>query len=565
MKSKFKDTEIGMIPDEWEVVKLGSLGLLRNGVNFNRKDFGTGYPIINVKNLYSGRYATIDDLDEIMEGTIKNIEGYTLEKGDLLFARSSLMHSGAGQVSMVNSLPHKFTLFSGFIIRFRINSENIYHDFLNYLLRSPRYREYLTRIALGTTITNLTQDILSDIPIILPEIKEQERIVNLLNSLDSKIELNHQMNKTLEAIDQAIFKHWFVDFEFPCLPDGAGKPYDRVDLVKLCTYKAVGGIPSPQQDKYFIYVILCDDSSFYIGITDDIHRRWYEHCTGMGSKWTKSHNPVKIIHYEEYTSKNEAAKREKWLKTGFGRKWLKREYAKYLKLQAGSPAPKCKLRQAGEMVFNEELGKEIPEGWEVKTIGDVVTVKGGTTPSTKKQEYWDNGSIHWCTPKDLSNLGSPVLLYTERKITNKGLATISSGLLPTGTVLLSSRAPIGYLAISEVPVSINQGFIAILCDKEVSNYYILNWVKFNLGIIKNMAGGSTFQEINKANFRIIKILVPSQDIMRDYNTLLNKMHEGIVLNEKQSRKLVEIRDTLLPKLMSGKIRVLNNQKIKEAV
>jgi type I restriction enzyme S subunit len=121
------------------------------------------------------------------------------------------------------------------------------------------------------------------------------------------------------------------------------------------------------------------------------------------------------------------------------------------------------------------------------------------------------------------------------------------------------------LAISEVPVSINQGFIAILCDKEVSNYYILNWVKFNLGIIKNMAGGSTFQEINKANFRIIKILVPSQDLMRDYNTLLNKMHEGIALNEKQSRKLVEIIDAILPKLMSGKIRVLNNQKIKEAV
>ena len=127
--------------------------------------------------------------------------------------------------------------------------------------------------------------------------------------------------------------------------------------------------------------------------------------------------------------------------------------------------------------------------------------------------------------------------------------------MPTGTVLLSSRAPIGYLAISEVPVSINQGFIAILCDKVASNYYMLNWVKFNLGIIKNMAGGSTFQEINKANFRIIKILVPSQDIMRDYNTLLNKMHEGIALNEKQSRKLVEIRDAILPKLMSGKIRV----------
>lgn len=221
-EANFKVTEIGLIPDEWDIFKLGSLGELRNGVNFNRNDFGEGYPVINVKNLYSGRYATIINLNEIKEGTIKNIQDYKLENGDLLFARSSVKASGAGQVAMVNKLPKKDTLFSGFIIRFRNSSKNLNPAFLNYQLRSPVFRNYLTTIATGTTITNLTQPIISNIPVILPTIEEQGLIVNFISSLDDKIELNHQMNKTLEKITQLIFQHWFVHFEFP---NKEGLPY----------------------------------------------------------------------------------------------------------------------------------------------------------------------------------------------------------------------------------------------------------------------------------------------------------------------------------------------------
>ena len=100
-----------------------------------------------------------------------------------------------------------------------------------------------------------------------------------------------------------------------------------------------------------------------------------------------------------------------------------------------------------------ELG-HIPEGWDVKALGEVTDVVGGTTPSTKVTEYWEGGTHWWATPKDLSSLSSHVLLDTDRKITDAGLAKVGSGLLPPGTVLLSSRAPIGYLAISEEPVAI---------------------------------------------------------------------------------------------------------------
>ena len=92
-----------------------------------------------------------------------------------------------------------------------------------------------------------------------------------------------------------------------------------------------------------------------------------------------------------------------------------------------------------------------------------MSVRGGGTPSTKVEEYW-GGTHCWLTPKDLSGVKDPILLSTDRKVTDKGLEKISSGLLPVGTILLSSRAPVGYLVISSVPTAINQGFIAMVCD-----------------------------------------------------------------------------------------------------
>ena len=110
---------------------------------------------------------------------------------------------------------------------------------------------------------------------------------------------------------------------------------------------------------------------------------------------------------------------------------------------------------------------QIPEGWEVSEIGAEVEAVGGGTPSTKEPDYWNGGEHHWATPKDLSKSSSPALLETDRRITDAGVQRISSGLLPVGTVLLSSRAPIGYLAITEVPTAVNQGFIAMICRKRL--------------------------------------------------------------------------------------------------
>jgi len=206
--------------------------------------------------------------------------------------------------------------------------------------------------------------------------------------------------------------------------------------------------------------------------------------------------------------------------------------------------------------FEDSPLGEIPLEWKVSCINDVVRVVGGGTPSTQNMSYWEGGQISWVTPKDLARLSVPALLATERRITPSGLQQISSGLLPVGTVLLSSRAPIGYLAIAEIPVAINQGFIAMICDKGLSNHYVLHWANANMDAIMARANGTTFQEISKASFRPMLVVVPPQPVLATFTEIVEDLHRQLVMNVKESQTLATIRDSLLPKLLSGELRVV---------
>jgi type I restriction enzyme S subunit len=180
---------------------------------------------------------------------------------------------------------------------------------------------------------------------------------------------------------------------------------------------------------------------------------------------------------------------------------------------------------------------------------------GGTTPSTKEPAYWEGGTHAWATPKDLSALSVPVLLDTERRITDAGLSHVGSGLLPKGTVLLSSRAPIGYLAVAEIPVAINQGFIAMTPKAGTSNIFLLLWASVAHEEIVSRANGSTFLEISKANFRPIPVVTPPAQAMLAFEKLARPLHERIVECARESRTLAALRDALLPRLISGELRL----------
>jgi type I restriction enzyme, S subunit len=213
---------------------------------------------------------------------------------------------------------------------------------------------------------------------------------------------------------------------------------------------------------------------------------------------------------------------------------------------------------------DSELG-EIPSGWRVAPVGDVVECVGGSTPSTNELEYWDGGEYFWATPKDLSSMSEPFLLDTAKTITADGVQRISSGILPVGTVLLSSRAPVGYVAAACVPVSINQGFIALKINCLMSSAYLLNWCLSNVQQFKDRASGTTFAEISKAAFRPIPLLVPGEQVARSFSDIAQALYERVVSNMQQSTLLAATRDALLPKLISGEIRISDAEKMLEEV
>lgn len=213
------------------------------------------------------------------------------------------------------------------------------------------------------------------------------------------------------------------------------------------------------------------------------------------------------------------------------------------------------VRQLFPDAFEEsELGW-VPKGWGVSTAGDEFTVKGGSTPSTKNAEFWEGGDIHWTSPKDLSGKAEKIMLDTERKITAAGLKKITSGLLPENSVLMSSRAPIGYLALAKIPVAINQGYIAIPSTTRLSQEYVLYWLDSSIDEIKGIAGGTTFAEISKHTFKSIKMIVPDSKVTDIFSNLAKGYLDKITLNVKEVATLTKLRDTLLPKLISGELRL----------
>jgi type I restriction enzyme, S subunit len=295
----------------------------------------------------------------------------------------------------------------------------------------------------GSAIPSTSRDEFYKLPVRIPRLAEQQQIAKTLSLFDDRITLMRETNATLEAIAQALFKSWFVDFD-----------------------------------------------------------------------------PVR-------------AKQEGRAPEGMG--------------------------EATATVFPDDFEESalglVPRGWRVSTVGSVVATVGGGTPDTKDASYWEPAEHCWTTPKDLSGIGAPVLLDTERKLSAKGVAKISSGLLPTGTLLMSSRAPIGYLAIAQTPMAINQGYIAMLPGSALPPFYMLFWCRQNMETIKSHANGSTFMEISKKAFRPLPILVPPTSVVAEFVRIGEALFARLVENERQSQTLAALRDTLLPRLISGQLRL----------
>ena len=176
--------------------------------------------------------------------------------------------------------------------------------------------------------------------------------------------------------------------------------------------------------------------------------------------------------------------------------------------------------------------------WKECTIGDLGEIVGGATPSTKKSENYENGNISWITPKDLASFSGRYIYSGERSITAIGLKSCSTRLMPKNTVLFSSRAPIGYVAIAAKELCTNQGFKSVIPNSDTDYMFLYYLLRYNKENIENMGSGTTFKEVSGNTMRSIKVSVPV-DISEQKRiaSVLSALDDKIELNEKINENL----------------------------
>jgi len=440
------------------------------GSRIKAENFKTvGVPVIKGGNL-NATYLDESNFDFLTQEKADELESAKTRRLDIV-----ITHRGTlGQVGLVpEDSKYEEYVVSQSQLKMSFDIKRVDPYFVYYFLKSPlgqsRLLSNVSQVGVPAIAQALTSVRAIEIPI--PEDRsEQVRVSSVLRSLDNKIDVNRRLNQILEAMAQAIFKSWFVDF----------------DPVK-----------------------------------------------------------AKIAAIEQGEDPLRAAMRAISGKTDTELDQMPREHHDQLAATAAL---------FPDEMDESELG-EIPKGWEVSTIGEMVEIAGGATPDTKNESYWNPPEHFWTSPKDLSGAQSPVLLATERRISTAGLSRIGSGLLPKGTLLMSSRAPIGYLAITQMPVAINQGYIAMLPGAKLPPLYLLMWCQQNMEQIKGQANGSTFMEISKKAFRPMPVIYPGSDLMGRFVEAMSPLFEQLVARVKESSLLADLRDALLPRLLSGELTV----------
>ena len=213
------------------------------------------------------------------------------------------------------------------------------------------------------------------------------------------------------------------------------------------------------------------------------------------------------------------------------------------------------LEQQAAAMFHELFVTQADPSWTEGTITDLGTVVGGSTPSKAKPEYYTDHGIAWITPKDLSVDKSKFISHGADDITELGLRNSSVSIMPEGTVLFSSRAPIGYIAIADGEVTTNQGFKSVVPHVHVGTAFVYYYLKNALPTIEGMASGSTFKEISGSAMRTVPAIIPDETTLRAFASFCDPLFQQQRTLEKQNRELAAMRDALLPKLMSGEIDV----------
>lgn len=210
----------------------------------------------------------------------------------------------------------------------------------------------------------------------------------------------------------------------------------------------------------------------------------------------------------------------------------------------------------GKMVYNEKLKRDIPVGWGDGTLDDVGQIVGGSTPSTKNPNNFSTNGIPWITPNDLSgNIHNKFITRGAMDVSVAGMKSASLKKYPAGTVLLTSRAPIGYMAIARGEVTTNQGFKSFIPLKGYSSAVVFYTVKTVLPVILKHGSGSTFQEISGAVLKMVPVCLPVFEVAEAFTSKINPIFDRQNILEQENQHLASLRDWLLPMLMNGQVQV----------
>lgn len=386
----------------------------------------SGISLIRSQNIYNHFFA-YEGLAFIDENQAKKLDNVTIQEDDVLL---NITGDSVCRCCIVPKevLPARVNQHVSII---RVDRTKIHPFFVKSILTTNAMQGYMLSLAqAGGTRHALTKGMIQDFDIPVPELNEQKKIVDILSSLDDKIELNNSINKNFEEMAQALFKRWFVDFEFP---NENGEPF-----------KSSGG------------------------------------------------------EFEE-----------------------------------------------------SELGL-IPKGWRIGKSTEIFDVQSGGTPRTKVTEYW-NGNIPFFTPKDACN--SFFVIKTEKNVTDLGLSNCNSKLYKVGTVFITARGTVGKLAMAGKKMAMNQSCYALIAKPDFTQEFVYLKVNDLIKALKKNASGAVFDAITVSTFQNLKTTVPTSDIVSKFNTIISAVYSNILKNVEEIESLINIRDTLLPKLMSGEIRV----------
>lgn len=426
---------------EWVKTRLGDVAAINPDV------IGRDWPYQHIRyiDISSVGVGQIDSPPQLMSLSDSPSRAKRLvKKGDTVL---STVRPNRRSMFFVSNPGDDWVVSTGFAV-LRPNIQFVIPRFLYACVFDQAFTDYLVTREKGAAYPAVSPEDIANAEIPLPPLIEQRAIACILGALDDKIELNRQLNRTLEEMARAIFKSWFVDF----------------DPVRA---KASGQKP---------------------------------------------------------------------------------------------PGLKPEIAALFPNAFEDSKLGEIPKGWEVKSFTNDIDVIGGGTPKTSNPAYWD-GNIPWFSVADTPATGEVFVISTEKTITQEGLNNSSTRILPFGTTIISARGTVGNLALVGIPMAMNQSCYGLRDRRGGHGYFLYFATSAVVDILRQRTHGSVFNTITRNTLDGVRVVTPPDELIKTFEDSVGGMLLRILTALQQNKTLAAIRDTLLPKLISGELRVKDAERI----